>query len=80
MNPLTGTRDLVAEVRAEMARQGVTASKIAEATDISQPSLSRKLSGAREFTTSELLTVLGALDVTLATIAARAEAHTQDAA
>ena len=63
-----------------MARQGVTASKIAETTDISQPSLSRKLAGVREFTTSELLTVLGCLGVTLATIAARAEAHTKDAA
>lgn len=80
MNPTTRTLDLVAEVRAEMARQGVTASKIAETTDISQPSLSRKLSGAREFTMSELLTVLATLDVTLATLAARAEAHTQDAA
>lgn len=70
---MTTTQALVAEVRAEMARQGVTASKIAEASDISQPSLSRKLTGAREFTLIELLQVCGALGVSLATIARRAE-------
>lgn len=72
---MTTTQALVAEVRAEMARQGVTASKIAEASDISQPSLSRKLTGAREFTLLELLQVCGALDVSLTTIARRAESQ-----
>ena len=64
---------VVAEVRAEMARQGVTASKVAEATDMAQPTLSRKLSGSREFTLAEFIDVCGVLRVSPAVMVERAE-------
>lgn len=67
------TTALVAEVRAEMGRRGVTATTLAAASGISQPALSRKLRGSRDFSLAEILRVCDALDVRLADLAQRAE-------
>lgn len=71
MNPLHDA-NLVAEVRAEMARQATTATRLSQASGIGQSSLSRKLSGASPFTLGEVLSVCDALGITLAELAARA--------
>jgi len=72
MNPPT-TAGLAGEVRAEMARQGVTAASVAIATDISRTSLSRKLNGHNEFTVAEMLRVAKVLGLTLSDLIRRAE-------
>jgi len=72
MNPPT-TAGLAGEVRAEMARQRVTADKVALATDISRTSLSRKLNGHNEFTVAEMIRVAAFLGLTLSDLLRRAE-------
>jgi transcriptional regulator with XRE-family HTH domain len=67
------TAVLAGEVRAEMARQGVTAAKVSQATDISRASLSRKLNGRNEFTVAEMLRVTKFLGLTLSDLLQRAE-------
>jgi len=64
---------LAAEVRAEMARQGITAAKVAAATDISPASLSRRLNGTGEFTVAEMFRVAAFLGLTLSDLLRRAE-------
>lgn len=54
---------VAAEVRAEMARQDVTAQSIAPAAHISPATLSRRLSGTSPFSVAELEAVAGALGV-----------------
>jgi len=56
-----------------MARQGVTAARVAQATSISRASLSRKLSGAGEFTVAEAHRVSGFLGLPLSDLLRRAE-------
>ena len=72
MNPPT-TAGLAGEVRAEMARQGVTAAKMSLSTDISRTSLSRKLNGRNEFTVAEMFRVSTCLGITLSDLLRRAE-------
>ena len=72
MSTLTAAQ-LAAEVRAEMARQGVTAAKVAAATNISPASLSRRLNGTSDFTVAEMFRVAGFLQVTLSDLLRRAE-------
>lgn len=72
MNPPT-TAGLAGEVRAEMARQGVTAATVAQAIDISRASLSRKLNGSGEFTVAEMLRVSNFLGLALSDLLRRAE-------
>jgi len=72
MNPPT-TAGLAGEVRAEMARQGVTAAAVAQAIDISRTSLSRKLNGSGEFTVAEMLRVSNFLGLPLSDLLRRAE-------
>ena len=72
MNPPTAA-GLAGEVRAEMARQGVTAATMAQATDISRASLSRKLNGRNEFTVAEMFRVAEFLGMTLSDLLRRAE-------
>ena len=64
---------VAAEVRAEIARQGITYATISDASDISRSSLSRKLAGASEFTLGELVRIAAALNVQASELIARAE-------
>lgn len=65
------TTELIAEVRAELARQGRNAMELSQVTGITQTSLSRKLRGLNAFTVAELLTICDALGMTLADLASR---------
>jgi transcriptional regulator with XRE-family HTH domain len=67
------TAGLIGEVRAEMARQKVTVTKVARATDISRASFSRKLNGSAEFTIRELTRAADFLGLPLSELASRAE-------
>ena len=64
---------LTAEVRAEMARQGISAAKVATATNINPATLSRRLNGTSDFTVGEVSRVAQFLGVTLADLLRRAE-------
>lgn len=66
-------RRIAAEIRAEMARQGVTSSTVAQTTDIARSTLHRKLTGRSEFNLAEAAAVCAALDISLAEIVRRAE-------
>lgn len=75
------TTSLLGEVRAEMARQGVTVSKIASTTDIgSQSTTSRKIAGKTPMTIGDFLDICDALAISPTVLTARAEAHAQDVA
>jgi transcriptional regulator with XRE-family HTH domain len=67
------SRLLLGEIRAEMARQSMTATRLADLSGIRQPTLSRKLSGDRQVTLPELLALCDALGVPLSVMFARAE-------
>jgi len=54
---------LMAELRAEMAAQGLSASALAEKTGISRPSLMRYLGGHRQMSVVTLLDILRVLGV-----------------
>ena len=75
----TGREAILAEVRAEMARQRVTQRTLAKSTDNTEASVSRWLHGHRDIGLADLLAICDQLDVTLATLAARADS-TKDAA
>ena len=57
------TRRVAAEIRAEIARQGMTQDQLAAKTGISQSSLSRRLTAAYPFSTSEIAAIADALGV-----------------
>lgn len=65
---------VAAEIRAEMARQGVTAGTVAQATDMSRSTLHRKLTDRTAFTVTEAARVCTALGVPLSEMVRRAEA------
>lgn len=68
-----GRRERIAgEVRAHMARQKVTATKLGELTGIAAATLSRKLNGHNGFTLDELLAIGDALDVDVSELLAAA--------
>lgn len=67
------TTGVASEVRAEMARQGITMANMAVATDISRASLSRKLNGTGDFTLAEMIRVSDFLNMTLSDLVRRAE-------
>lgn len=67
------TRRLVGEIRAEMARQGITQQRLAEGTDISTAGMSRRLSGGVDLTFHEVETIAAALGVKVADLIERAE-------
>lgn len=64
---------VAAEVRAEMARQGLTPSTVAAACDMSRSSLHRKLAARSDFTLPEAASVSAALGLTLSALVERAE-------
>lgn len=62
---LTPTALTGSNVRAEMARLGVSQSKLAASLGISQSSLSKRLQGHTPFSIDELVTISKALDIAL---------------
>jgi transcriptional regulator with XRE-family HTH domain len=61
-------------VRAEMARRGLTQSDLATKAGMSQPALSRRLTGDAEWTVSELYAVAMVLRVQVTALLPKAEA------
>lgn len=62
---MTAQRGVVPEnIRAEMARRGVSQSRLADALGISQQAVSQKLTGRRPITTEEIAAIAAVLDVT----------------
>lgn len=62
MEPLNPyRREVAAEVRAEMARQQVTASTLAEGANIATATLSRRLNGVQPFDVDELAAIAACL-------------------
>jgi DNA-binding XRE family transcriptional regulator len=55
--PQPPVKRVAGEVRAEMARQGVTQAQLAAAINLSQSTLSRRLNGDRSFTLTDLLAI-----------------------
>ncbi|MEF2979048.1 helix-turn-helix domain-containing protein [Subtercola sp. YIM 133946] len=54
---------IAAEIRADMARKKITQSTLMEALLMTQPSLSKRLTGERPFTLSEMEKVCGVLRI-----------------
>ena len=67
------TTSLRGEVRAEMARQGITRQTLADRTDISVWAIGRALSGQRDFSLTEVLSIAAALGLPASELVARAE-------
>ncbi len=67
------TASLRGEIRAEMARQGLTRQSLASAADMSVWSLGRALSGSRDFGFTEVVDVAAALGIPAHELIARAE-------
>lgn len=74
METRTYTERVAAEVRASIARKGVSQSVVAEQSGMSGASLSRKLKGQYPFGVDELLAIAPLLDTTASGILAAAEA------
>lgn len=70
----SGSGQLAAEIRAEMARQGETAVRVARAIGLSPATLSRKINGRRELLVTEAAEIAEHLGVSLSELARRAEA------
>lgn len=66
---ITSTSAIVgANVRAEMARKGISQETLAAAVKIDQGGLSRRLRGLRSFSIDEVTAVAAHLDVPLSTL------------
>ena len=61
-------RRIADNVRAEMARTGLSQTALAERISLSQTALSRRLSGGMPFDVRELDEIANALDVSLTTL------------
>lgn len=66
-------KHIAAEVRAEMARQGLTQQALANKLGCNQPYLSRRMTGAVPFDVAELVELAEALGVPLAQFLPAAE-------
>ena len=73
MTPQERTDSVLAEVRAEMARQGVNLTWLAETSGLNASSLSRKMRGETPMLLIELLTLCEALHVTVPVLLRRIE-------
>ena len=73
METRTYNERVAAEVRASVARKGVSQTLVAEQAGMSNASLSRKLKGQYPFGVDELLAIAPLLDTTASSILAAAE-------
>lgn len=73
MNQPPNTAGLLAEMRAEMARQQLTTKALADSVGMTVDQIGRRLAGKIEITVPEALAIAAALRVDLATLLARAE-------
>ena len=73
MNQPPNTAGLLAEMRAEMARQQLSTKALAGMVGMTVDQMSRRLAGKIEITVPEALDVCAALRVDLASLLARAE-------
>lgn len=73
MNQPSNTAGLLAEMRAEMARQQLSTKALADAVGMTVDQVGRRLAGKIEITVPEALTIAAALRVDLATLLARSE-------
>jgi transcriptional regulator with XRE-family HTH domain len=62
------TTTINANLRAEMARRSITQVRLAAMTGISQPALSRRLTGEAEWTLTEIISVAEALGCPLTSL------------
>lgn len=69
----TARQAIAAEVRAEIARQGLTAATVASRSDMTTTTMSRKLAGRVDFTLTELCRVAESLGIKASDLVARAE-------
>jgi transcriptional regulator with XRE-family HTH domain len=74
METRTLNERVAAEVRASIARKGISQSIVADGAAMSNASLSRKLRGQYPFAVDELLAIAPLLDTTASAILAAAEA------
>lgn len=65
---------LNSNIRAEMARRGVTQSQLAADAGFSQPALSRRLTGEAEWSVAEIYQLADALQVPLSALLPEAAA------
>jgi transcriptional regulator with XRE-family HTH domain len=72
----TPAQRIGANVRAEMARRGISQTTLAEKLALTQPSISSRLRGQVAFNVDELAVVAEALDVPLAALLAEQPATT----
>lgn len=73
MNQPPNTAGLLAEMRAEMARQQLSTKALADSVGMTVDQVGRRLAGKIEITVPEALTIAAALRVDLATLLARSE-------
>ena len=74
METRTHNERVAAEVRAAIARKGVSQTIVAHGAEMSNASMSRKLRGQYPFAVDELLAIAPLLDTTASAILAAAEA------
>lgn len=72
--PPTPTAQVGANVRAEMARKGVTQQQLGSHLGLAQASISARLRGRTAFNVNELATVAAFLDVPMESLLPKAEA------
>lgn len=70
---------LVANVKAEMARRGISQEEVSRALGLTQPQVSRRLAGRVEFSASEVPKLSELLDVSVASLFGEANASTRAA-
>lgn len=75
----TATAETGANVRAEIARRGVTQAAISEAIGVSQSQFSKRLQGRIAFDINELASIAHVLDVPLTDLIPREKAGSQPA-
>lgn len=81
VNLIEQTRtEVAAEVRAAMGRHRVTQAALAEKIGVSRATLSERVSGARAFTTDELVVICEVLGLDFLTLFSAATSHVEEGA
>ena len=79
-NPVSASAAVAAEVRGIMAKRGVTQTQLAEALDLSQPAIARRLAGRVPLDITELHTLAHHHGVPVETLLAAGRAEPTEAA